>query len=61
MHAVEVGGRHKRDEELTAVAVGIELPDSNKIYFTRWTAALYLGESADNIYYMRHPTVACID
>ena len=39
----------------------IELPDSNKTYFTGWLAAMFGGESEDNIYYMRHPTVACID
>jgi len=39
----------------------IELPDSNKYYFTEWVAALYSSDSEDSIYYMRHPTVACID
>jgi hypothetical protein len=39
----------------------IEMPADDEPNFTSFVAGFYGGESADNVYYMRHPTVACID
>jgi len=39
----------------------IELPDSNEQYFLQFKGAANELDPVDNIYFMRHPTVACID
>ena len=39
----------------------IEMPSADKDYRTAFLSGYYKDELLSNIYYMRHPTVACID